>query len=58
MTQHEYRQNRTRTKINSKIEETAEDSATQESTTQLSSLNNWFGNDEMCFYFYLLLLYS
>ena len=28
-----------------------EDSATQESTTQLSSLNNWFGIDEICFYF-------
>ena len=28
-----------------------EDSAAQESITQLSSLNNWFGIDEISFYF-------
>ena len=35
-----------------------EDSAIQESTTQLSSLNNWFGIDEICFYsiFYYFIL--
>ena len=43
-------------KLNQRLRK-QEESATQESITLLSSLNNWFGIDEISFYFIFSLFY-